>query len=156
MATCHPDLSEKAKGLCAKCYRADLKAKADARALERGPAKSDEKNAEIVLRDLEKDPEVKKRFFELMWSWLDNADIAPIYKMEGDRKVRDYATEAKLGEIAQRRADKAATVLGRAYVVEKREEVKPVPLPLGSEIDASGWGDDENEIDKGVSEHDED
>jgi len=158
-ALCHPSRPEKAKGMCSPCYRADLKAKAEAAALERSKATEGDKNETAILRDLEKDPEAKKRFYEIMWAWLDAAANVPeCWKTENGKRVRDYATEAKLSEIAQRKGDKAATVLGRAYVVEKREEIKPEPLPLGPEIDASGWEPDEmgaNETDEGAEREQE-
>lgn len=146
-AQCHPDRPERARGLCGPCYYADLKAKKAAEALARAPVNSP-KTQDAAVADLEKDPEAKKRFYKMMWEWLEATEVPAIYKLEGGRRTRDYATEAKLAEVAQRKADKAATVLGRAYVVEKREEVKPTPLPLGKEIDDSGWeggGGDENE-----------
>jgi hypothetical protein len=130
-----------------------LKSKSAAAALERAkPSESDKNETEIVV-DLEKDPAAKKKFYAIMWAWLDAAANVPeCWKTENGKRVRDHATEAKLSEIAQRKGDKAATVLGRAYVVEKREEIKPVPLPLGAEIDATGWEPDE----MGANEEEED
>lgn len=113
-----------------------------AAALERSRITPDGRNEEAVVKDLEKDPEAKRVFFNLMWKWLEASEIEPIYVVKDGRRQRDYSTEAKLADIAQRKADKAATVLGRAYVTEKKEEIKPVPLPLSSEFDSSGWEDE--------------
>lgn len=141
-ALCHPSRPEKAKGMCQACYRADLKAKTLAKELEGTKATNDDKNENAVVRDLEKDPAVKARFLQIMWEWLEAPQNVPeCWDVKDGKKVRDWETQARLQEVAQRKADKAATVLGRAYVVEKREEVKPVALPLGKEIDDSGWED---------------
>lgn len=105
-------------------------------AVERSKSTVDGRHQEAVatkVLDYEKDPSVKSRFLEIMWEWLE----APENLTETERR------NPKIVEATRSKAEKAATVLGRAYVVEKREEIKPVPLPLGGEIDASGWEEEE-------------
>lgn len=111
-------------------------------AVERSKSTVDGRHQEAVatkVLDYEKDPSVKSRFLEIMWEWLE----APENLTETERR------NPKIVEATRSKAEKAATVLGRAYVVEKREEIKPVPLPLGSEIDASGWEEEEG-VDENV------
>lgn len=121
-----------------------------------------EKRAAEVLVELEmdKDPELKKEFLKIMWGWLRAPQEVPECWV-GDARdgKRDWASEARLGETAQKKADKAATVLGRAYVTEKVDEIKPQPLPIGGAVDTSGWfeagaetEDDETEVNENDEE----
>jgi hypothetical protein len=105
-----------------------MKARSAAKALERAKTKEVENDGVPPVRDLEKDPETKRRFLEIMWEWLEAPQRVEAMKCGSEGK-RDYATEARLQEIAQRKADKAATVLGRAYVVEKRERFRRARSP---------------------------
>lgn len=131
---------EKARGKCQSCYRKEFRAEklADDLKKRRGEA-SLEKGADLAKQEWDKDPGLKTEFGQIMWEWLRGAKVEPIYVEENGKKIRDYATETRWREMAMRAADKAATVLGKAYVTEKVEEVKPQPLPIGESVDTSGW-----------------
>lgn len=140
-ATCHPDKPAVAKGLCRACYRAADRAKKRADALEHSK-KSDESNAATLSLEWDKDPALKAEMGAIMWKWMREAEVEAIYVTKDGRKERDYQTELRLGELRQKRAEKAASILAKAYVTEKIEEIKPRPLPIGDAVDMSGWGSD--------------
>jgi len=138
----HPDRSHYANGKCRPCYRAGRKAEQLAKELERtksGEA-SEEKAAAKLKLTWDQDPELKEKFGRIMWGWLEGAEVEEIWVEKDGERRRDFQTEARLAEINQRKADKAATVLAKGYVTEKVEEVKPQPLPIGASVDMSGWG----------------
>lgn len=140
----HPDKPAKAKGMCQSCYRA-LKRAED---VESGKVKFDEETGAPagggeVTKDFVNDPEAVKRFYAIMWNWLEEAAKAqePIITTdEKGKSMRDFKLEARMRESTDQRAMKSATVLGRAYIVERHVEEKPADLPVEgmSEI-VQGW-----------------
>lgn len=156
----HRDKKMFAKGLCSVCYHAQRKAEKHAQTLINSNDQTIETRVAEFKLEWDKDPALKNRFGNIMWLWLEGADQGPIWKDVDGKKVRDYQLELRRDEMAQKKADKAATVLGRAYVVEKVEEVKPQPLPIGGSVDMSGWGQAEEaesvELEEEILESQED
>ena len=143
----HVDRPEKAKGMCQSCYRAAKKAEE----IEKGGVKLDEesgvdkKTGLGAERDLASDPEATKRFYQIMWTWLEQGAKAdePIITTDSKGKAqRDFRLEARLRESVDQRAMKAATVLGRAYIAERHVEEKPEQLMVDGISEAiKGWGE---------------
>jgi len=141
----HVDRPEKARGMCQSCYRAAKKAEE----LEQGKVKlddetgADRKTGTGAEKDLSNDPEAVKRFYSIMWTWLEQGAKAdePIVTVDSKGKPqRDFKLEARLRESVDQRAMKAATVLGRAYIAERHVEEKPEQLMVDGIGDAvSGW-----------------
>lgn len=142
----HRDKKMFAKGLCSVCYHAQRKAEKRAQTLINSNDQTIETRVSELTLEWDKDPQLKSEFGKIMWGWIRGGESSPIWKdVGGGKKVRDYQLELRRDEMAQKKADKAATVLGRAYVVEKVEEVKPQPLPISGSVDMSGWGSEVEE-----------
>lgn len=156
----HRDKKMFAKGLCSVCYHAQRKAEKHAQTLINSNDKTIETRVVELTLEWDKDPALKSEFGKIMWGWIRGGESSPIWKDVDGKKVRDYQLELRRDEMAQKKADKAATVLGRAYVVEKVEEVKPQPLPIGGSVDMSGWGQAEEaesaELEEEILESQED
>jgi len=141
----HVDRPEKARGMCQSCYRAAKKAEE----LEKGDVRLDEetgvdkKTGVGTEKDLSNDPEAVKRFYSIMWTWLEQGAKAdePIITVDSKGKAqRDFKLEARLRESVDQRAMKAATVLGRAYIAERHVEEKPEQLMVDGIGEAvGGW-----------------
>ena len=141
----HVDRPEKAKGMCQSCYRAAKKAEE----IEKGGVKLDEetgvdkKTGVGAERDLASDPEATKRFYQIMWSWLEQgakSDEPIIVEDSKGKKTRDFRLEARMRESVDQRAMKAATVLGRAYIAERHVEEKPEQIMVdGIAEGINGW-----------------
>lgn len=141
----HVDKPEKAKGMCQSCYRAAKRAED----IASGKVKVNEEtlvesstNSPVEM-DLVNDPEAVKRFYQIMWSWLEKANSAqePIVTVNSKGKsVRDFKLEARMQENADQRGIKAAQILGRAYIAERHVEEKPAELGVEGMGDMmSGW-----------------
>ncbi len=140
----HRDQPARARGLCGPCYRAANLAERIAKTRNEAGA---ERVAVEVAAEWDRDPVLKAEFGRIMWEWVRAAKQEPIYIVREGRRERDHALELRTSESARAKAEKAATILGRAYVTEKVEEVKPRPLPLAGEMDTSGWQSAEDEND---------
>lgn len=141
MATCHPDRPAKSGTLCQSCYRAQLKAKK----LAEGAIRVDEeKGTEVgtgapVERDLVNDPAAVREFYKILWGWLLAAQKAQEPVLDEDGNI-DWRLTARLREGTANLGMKSATVLGRAYIAERRIEEKPEELPVSGLGDvAAGW-----------------
>jgi hypothetical protein len=140
----HVDKPEKARGMCQSCYRAAKKAEE----LESGAVSlddesgADKKTGRGVEKDLASDPNAVRRFYEIMWSWLEDSQKSdePIIVEEKGKKKRDFKLEARLRESTDQRAMKAAQVLGRAYIVERTSQDKPQSIQIDGIGDiVQGW-----------------
>ena len=124
--TCgHPDRKIYAKGKCRSCYNSDLRVK------QLEAAKTDEQVEAIAEKINYTSDEWANSFLRIMWSWVNEyQSYMASGNKEGEKPPR-HTAEA---------ANKAATVLGRAYVVERTKDETPVELPLHGVHDyARGW-----------------
>lgn len=141
----HPDRPVKARGLCQSCYRAAVHAEKVAS----GAIKIDEdsgvnsKTGAPVEKDLSSDPTAVAEFFQILWGWLREAGkpIEPILTVgDNGKPFRNFSLEARKRESVDQKAMKAATVLGKAYIVERHIEDKPSDLPVeGMKEMVGGW-----------------
>jgi hypothetical protein len=139
----HPDRPEKAKGRCASCYNSWLKAEKAAAAVAEDKVRV-EGNDEVDLRwqpsihkglDLEDDDVAKREFEKILWGWIFEGEKAAT-KPDG-MELRDWV---RLKEVTASKAMKAATILGRKFIVEKKEVVLPQQIPVaGAEEAVAGW-----------------
>lgn len=140
----HPDRPAKSKGMCQSCYRANQKAEA----LSKGEIKLDEekgtdkKTGEPLELDFVNDPSAVREFYRILWGWLQAVQEAekPIIVEVNGKQTRDFQLEARLKENATQKAMKAATVLGRAYIAERKIEEKPAEIQVeGMKDIVGGW-----------------
>lgn len=141
----HVDRPEKAKGMCQSCYRAAKKAEDIASGkikINEETLKEASSNSPVEV-DLVNDPAAVKRFYGIMWSWLEKANSAqePIITVDKKGKsVRDFKLEARMQEASDQRGIKAAQILGRAYIAERVVEEKPADLGVDGMGDMMrGW-----------------
>lgn len=139
----HTDRPEKARGLCGSCYNASVKAEKAAKAIENNSIRVDD-NDEVDLRNAPtypaglniEDDEVAKRMFEkILWGWIFEGEKVT------DRPVgMDVKDWVRLKEVTASKAMKAATILGRKFIVEKKEIVQPQAIPVaGAEEAVGNW-----------------
>jgi hypothetical protein len=152
----HLDRPEKAKGRCGACYNAYVKAQKAAKAVENDQIRVED-NDEIDLRnapafpkglDLDDDELAKKMFEKILWGWI----------FEGEQVVTrpdgaDLKDFVRLKEVTASKSMKAATILGRKFIVEKKEIIQPTAIPVaGAEQAVGHWmgvlalGNKSNEI----------
>lgn len=141
----HTDKPEKAKGRCASCYRSYTKAQKAAAAYETGEVRVDD-NDNVDLRwqpsipkglNLEDDEIGRKYFEQIMWGWILEGE--QVRERPTGMDIKDWV---RLKEVTASKAMKAATVLGRKFIVEKKEILAPQAIPVaGAEEAVSGWTD---------------
>lgn len=139
----HTDRPEKAKGRCASCYNSWLKAQKAASAVANDQVRVDDSD-EVDMRwqpsipkglNLADDDKAQEYFERIMWGWIFEGERAA-NKPEG-MELRDWV---RLKEVTASKAMKAATVLGRKFIVEKKEIVQPMAIPVaGAESAVEGW-----------------
>lgn len=139
----HTDRPEKARGRCGACYNAFVKAQKAAKAVESGHVRVDD-NDDIDQRNapafpnglnIEDDELAKKMFEKILWGWiLDGEQV--VTRPEG-ADLKDFV---RLKEVTASKSMKAATILGRKFIVEKKEVVMPTAIPVaGAEQAVGGW-----------------
>ena len=147
-AQCHPDKPAKAKGLCVNCYmahrRAEAKARAKAQAIETGKIRVDEEmgvdSATGAVIDFPDDKAASLRLKQILWGWIETAEKAVI--VTGEDGSRDYRTEVRLRDMQAQMAMRAASILGRQLIGEKREDRPPMEELPGQNLlsqFAQGW-----------------
>jgi hypothetical protein len=141
----HLDRPEKAKGRCASCYNSWLKAEKAATAVANDQVRI-EGNDEVDLRwqpaipkglDLEDDDVAKKEFERILWGWIFEGE--KLATRPDEIEPKDWI---KLKEVTASKAMKAATILGRKFIVEKKEVITPQRIPVaGAEDAVAGWAE---------------
>lgn len=148
-ATCHPDRWMKAKGLCSNCYETNRRAEIRAQEINAGEVQIDEETGlevredgteQPVEMDLTSDPRAVFEFYKIMWSWLRGMQEAEVPIRIPGTQALDHKTMTRNREIALAKATRAASVLGRAYIAERRIEERPEELPVAGMGDMiAGW-----------------